>query len=166
MRPWLLGWLGGSVLGVINGIVREATYKRWVGDRAANDISVATLILMLGGNFFALQRRWPIPGKRQAAEIGAIWVALTVLFEFGFGHWGDHKSWDELLDNYNLAEGHLWPLVLVWIAIGPTVTRTVAARRLPGLASRLGPCGSLRDHDAGAPAGSATAPRRTNVVDR
>jgi hypothetical protein len=131
LRPWLIAWVGGSVLGVLNGVVREGAYKRWVGERAANDISVATLILMLASYFYALQCRWPLATRRQAAEVGVFWVVLTVLFEFGFGHWGDHKSWDELLDNYNLAEGHLWPLVLVWIAVGPTVIREAAGDTEP-----------------------------------
>jgi hypothetical protein len=127
-RPWVIAWLGGSVLGVANGVLREAGYRRWVGERAANDISVATLIGLLAGYFVLLERRWPIPTRRAAAEIGATWLVLTVLFEFGFGHWGDHKSWDELLDNYNVAHGNLWPLVLVWIAGGPALTRAAATR--------------------------------------
>ena len=38
-------------------------------------------------------------------EIGAAWVVLTVIFEFGFGHYVDGKSWSELLENYNLPAG-------------------------------------------------------------
>jgi hypothetical protein len=134
MRPWLVAWLGGSLLGVANGVLREATYKRVVGDELANHLSVGSLIALLSGYFVVLERRWPIPTRRQAAEIGSIWVALTVLFEFGFGHWGDHKSWDELLENYDVADGHMWPLVLVWIAIGPAVTRELHDRGASGSA--------------------------------
>jgi hypothetical protein len=75
----------------------------------------------------ALQRRWPIGTRRKALEIGGAWVVLTVFFEFGFGHWVDRKSWAELLDNYDIAEGHPWLLVLLWIGVGPAAARAAAA---------------------------------------
>jgi hypothetical protein len=34
----------------------------------------------------------------------------------------------ELLDNYDITEGHLWLLVLLWIGVGPAATRKIAAR--------------------------------------
>src|SRR5918997_1781576 len=63
--------------------------------------------------------------------VGAFWLVLTVLFEFGFGRGVDGKSWSDLLADYNLAEGRLWPLVLAWLALGPFALRRaeVAVRR-------------------------------------
>ena len=122
-RRWTIAWLGGSVLGVANGIVREAVYADHVGDLTANQISGATLVALLTAYFWALDGRWPIPTARLAGEIGATWVLLTVAFEFFFGHYADGKSWSELLENYDLAGGHLWILVLVWIGVGPAVIR-------------------------------------------
>ena len=124
----MIAWLGGSVLGIVNGVIRELAYKDRVGESTANQISAATLTALLALYFVALQRSWPIPTRRQALEIGGAWVVLTVLFEFGFGHWVDKKSWDELLDNYDIADGNLWLVVLAWIGVGPAVTRAVAAR--------------------------------------
>ena len=39
-----------------------------------------------------LDRRWPIPTRRTAFAIGGWWLALTALFEFGFGHYVAGKS--------------------------------------------------------------------------
>ena len=103
------------MLGIVNGVVRELAYKDRVGERSANRISAVTLIALLACYFNALDRRWPIPTKREAVEIGGLWVVLTVLFEFGFGHYVDRKSWSDLVDNYDVSEGNLWPLVLLWI---------------------------------------------------
>lgn len=123
LRRWVAAWVGGSVLGIANGVIRELAYKDRVGELTANQISAGTLIVLLAVYFWVLEKRWPIPTMRCALTIGATWVVLTVLFEFGFGHYVDGKSWSELLENYNLAEGHLWILVLLWIALGPAVMR-------------------------------------------
>lgn len=57
-----------------------------------------------------------------AIAIGLLWVVLTVAFEFGFGHYGAHKPWPELLADYKLARGRIWVLVLVTIVAAPYVT--------------------------------------------
>jgi hypothetical protein len=122
-RRWLAAWLGGSVLGIGNGVVRELVYKDRVGESTANQISVGSLIALLGLYFWLLHRRWPIAANRDALEIGASWTVLTILFELGFGHYVDGKSWSELLENYDVTDGNLWILVLVWIAVGPAAIR-------------------------------------------
>ena len=111
------------MLGIVNGAVRELAYKDRVGERSANRISAVALIALLACYFNALERRWPIPTKREAVEIGGLWVVFTVLFEFGFGHYVDRKSWSNLVDNYDVSEGNLWPLVLLWIGVGPAATQ-------------------------------------------
>jgi hypothetical protein len=128
VRAWLIAWLGGSVLGVVNGVIRETTYKDRVGDLAADQISAATLIALLTLLFWVLERRWPIGTTRTAFEIGAAWVVLTKLFEFLFGHYVDRKSWSELFGNYDIASGNLWLLVLVWIGVGPAAVRALRRR--------------------------------------
>lgn len=128
MRRWIVAWLGAAVLGIVNGTIRELAYKDRVGESTANRISVATLIALLALYFSVLQRRWPLATTRDALSIGAIWVALTVLFEFGFGHYVDGDSWEELLENYDVTEGNLWILILLWIAAGPESVRALAER--------------------------------------
>jgi len=60
--------------------------------------------------------------------IGIAWLALTVAFEFGFGRSVAHASWQDLLADYDLRKGRLWPLVLAWINLGPAVIRARRAR--------------------------------------
>jgi len=122
-RVWLVAWLGGSMLGVVNGTARELFYKEQVGDLTAHHISTATLIALLGLYVSMLERRWPIPTRQAAFEIGAAWLVLTILFEFGFGHYVDGKTWPELLQNYNLAEGRVWVLVVIWMGVAPATIR-------------------------------------------
>jgi hypothetical protein len=125
-RRWTLAWAGGTVLGIVNAIAREARLKKRVGDRAADVISAASLAALLAGYFVLLQRRWPIPTRREAVSIGATWAALTVTFEFGFGHYVDGKPWRQLVDNYDVSEGRLWPFVLTWVGAGPALIREIS----------------------------------------
>ena len=114
------------MLGVVNGTIREAAYRDRVGESAADQISVATLVALLGLYFWVLQRRWPIATTKGALEIGGAWVVLTILFELGFGHYVAGDSWSELLENYDVTEGELWVLVLLWIGVGPATARAAA----------------------------------------
>jgi hypothetical protein len=123
VRAWLTAWLGGPVIGVANGVAREKLYAGRLGEQRAHQVSVATAIAAFAGYFAALQQRWPIRSKHDARVIGAAWVGLTVMFEFGFGRLLARKSWAELAADYNVANGRLWPLVLVWLGIGPSATR-------------------------------------------
>jgi apolipoprotein N-acyltransferase len=46
-------------------------------------------------------------------------LLATIAFEFGFGHFVAGHSWSKLLADYNVFNGRLWLLVLVWITIMP-----------------------------------------------
>jgi apolipoprotein N-acyltransferase len=46
---------------------------------------------------------------------------MTVIFEFGFGHYVAGHSWSHLLADYNLLAGRVWFLFLIWIALLPYV---------------------------------------------
>jgi hypothetical protein len=122
-RAWTVAWLGGVVIGVGNGVLRQATYADRLGERAAHDVSGLTGVTAFAAYFSWLQRRWPLADGRTARAIGAQWLALTVAFEFGFGRLVVKQSWEELLADYNVAEGRTWPFVLAWLAAGPEVTR-------------------------------------------
>lgn len=129
---WALAWLGGPLIGIANGVTRELAYKDEVGELTAHQISTASAVALFAVYLWFLSRRWPIPTAETALAIGALWVVLTVGFEFGFGHYVDGKTWSELLGDYNVAKGHLWPLVLAWLGIGPLVMRKLVTPRGKG----------------------------------
>ena len=64
VRRWLIAWVGAPLLAIVNGAVREFAYKDQVGESAANQVSVAPLIGLLGLYFWILQRRWPLATTR------------------------------------------------------------------------------------------------------
>jgi len=118
-RRMLLAWVVMAVAMTANGIFRvKVLAPRW-GDVWAGVASAASgvaLIQMIARQ--ALQHPTSAP---QRMQIAALWLLLTLTFEFTFGHYVDRKSWSELLANYNLARGRLWPIVLASLTAAPFV---------------------------------------------
>lgn len=118
---YLLAWLAMLVVSVGNGVLREVSYGPLTDERTAHQVSTLTSILLLGLVMWFFLRRRP-PASRQAAlGIGLLWMGLTVAFEFLFFHYVGGHSWSALLANYNLADGRLWVLVLLWLLLGPSL---------------------------------------------
>ena len=101
--------------------MRELIYKKSLGDLAAHQISTATGIIIFGIVFYFILKKWKIESVQHAIILGLIWLVLTILFEFGFGHYIMGNPWQKLLHDYNIAEGRVWSLFLVWITIGPFI---------------------------------------------
>jgi len=53
-KRWLVAWIGGAVIGVANGVLREATFAKALGEREAHAASGATAIAAFAGYFSAL----------------------------------------------------------------------------------------------------------------
>jgi hypothetical protein len=122
-----LAWLALMAIAIANGTLREFTYGKYVSELAAHQISTLTGMIFTGLLVWLLYRIWPIQSAAQAWTIGPIWLALTILFEFGFGHFIAGHSWARLFADYNLTAGRIWVLFLFWILIMPSVIRKLAA---------------------------------------
>jgi hypothetical protein len=46
---------------------------------------------------------------------------MTIIFEFGFGHFIVGHTWSRLFEDYNLLTGHVWILFLFWLLVVPNV---------------------------------------------
>jgi hypothetical protein len=88
----------------------DRTWRRWTA-------------AWLGGTVLAIANG--VARETLYAGRGATWLALTVAFEFGFGHWVDGRSWSELAANYDVTTGHVFVVVLIWVAAGPAVVRAL-----------------------------------------
>lgn len=58
MKQWILAWLGAPVLGIVNGGARDALYEEAIGEKAAGVVSTGTLLALLAGYMWLLERRW------------------------------------------------------------------------------------------------------------
>ena len=66
---WLLGWLGCSVLALINGGLRERVYQDRVGPMQAHYLSTGLLFALLGASTRLLDHYWPIRTRRTAGVV-------------------------------------------------------------------------------------------------
>ncbi len=118
---YMIAWVGSVVIAIINGAIRERGYKEFVGELRAHRISTFTGIILFGLCVWILNLIWKIQSVGQAMTIGLIWLALTVAFEFLFGHYVMKNPWSKLLQDYNILKGRFWVLVLIWITIAPYI---------------------------------------------
>lgn len=124
-------WLVLALAMTLNGIFRETVLRRTMAGRWA-DIASAVLgiIIILAVTWLLFPPLAGLPlGK--LLEISVVLVALTVGFEFAVGRSVDGKSWQALLDDYAIWRGHLWPLVLVTLALTPFIVASRHARLHP-----------------------------------
>ncbi|MBI5889132.1 MAG: hypothetical protein HZB47_00435 [Nitrosomonadales bacterium] len=119
MTRYLIGWFVLLLVAMLNGALRELTYGKFVSELSANQLSCVSGILLFAVVIRQYVRLWPPISAREAWQIGLFWMALTVAFEFLFFHYIAGHSWESLLANYDMSEGRLWPLILLWVAVAP-----------------------------------------------
>jgi hypothetical protein len=95
-----------------------------VGDLRARQIGVfigSALILIV----VVLLIDWI--GPRSLSElplIGALWLVLTLVFEFGLGH-ALGRPWNSLLADYHLTRGGLLSIGMVVLALSPWIASQI-----------------------------------------
>jgi hypothetical protein len=111
-----------------NGMLRVFVLQPRLGADAARQVACLTglvIVVALSGVFV---RAIPGASSDQLLKVGAIWLLLTVTFEFLFGHFASGMSWSELLEDYDLLRGRLWALVLLGTVLAPWVWGMVLGR--------------------------------------
>ena len=114
-------WIPLPIIGIINGAIREFGYRRFVSELLAHQISTIILIILSGSYIWFVSHALRIEVSGQAIMLGVVWLVLTVLFEFLFGHYVMGNPWSRLFHDYNLLEGRLWILILIWVTIAPYI---------------------------------------------
>jgi len=119
LRRTLAVWLLILPLMVANGILRETALVGLLGRRGADLASAVLGIAIILAVTRPFLRRSTSRSRGSLARVSAIWLVLTVAFEFLFGHYVDGKSWSELTANYQVWNGALWPFVLAALVASP-----------------------------------------------
>jgi hypothetical protein len=116
-----LTWLPMIPLAIANGVVRESILSKRMNQVRAQQVSSVTGAAVMIVYALFLHRALPFASPEQAWTYGFIWLSLTIAFEFAFGRLVVKHSWRELLADYNVLEGKLWPLVLAAITVAPRI---------------------------------------------
>ena len=118
-------WLGILALASVNGAIRDLVVSPRTGDtiaRALSSVILSGLVLAVT----SLSIRWIGPRTpRQAMAVGLLWLALTLVFEFGAGLLSG-RSWPVLLEDYHLLRGRIWVMVLIVTLLAPLWAGRVA----------------------------------------
>jgi hypothetical protein len=109
------------VLAITNGILRQFLYSELMGELAAHQLSTFTGLLLIFLAVWLINKKWKMESAIQALYIGLIWLAITILFEFVFGHFVIGHTWDRLFADYNILAGRIWILFLAGITFMPTL---------------------------------------------
>jgi len=121
MLPYILLWFPLIVIGIANGVLRETTYGKRMPELRAHQLSSLIGGVLFYGAFHLILRAYPTTSTAHAIAVGLVWLLMTVAFEFGFGRWVAGHSWRRLLQDYNLAAGRVWGLVLLAIFLAPLI---------------------------------------------
>jgi hypothetical protein len=119
LRRAILFWIPMVFIAILNGIIRNSVYQKYMGELTAHQISAFTAIILFGIYIWFIIPFLKLQLANQAFAVGLIWLVLTIAFEFIFGHFVVGHPWSKLFADYNLFDGRLWILVLLWVVITP-----------------------------------------------
>jgi hypothetical protein len=115
-------WFAVLALASLNGAAREAWLIPRFGDPVGQALSTVILCALVYLTTW-LTIDWIHPtGVSEALGIGALWLALTLAFEFLAGHYAFGKDWAVLLEDYDLSRGRIWVAVLIVVLFAPLWT--------------------------------------------
>jgi len=126
-------WLLMMIVAITNGLVRDSLLVPLLGQQLALPVSGISLSVL---EFLVACLCAPYFGRNTASTfiaIGIQWVLMTLVFEFGFGHYVLGKSWHVLLQVFNVSRGDLFVLVLLTSLVSPYAAASVRGRLLAAM---------------------------------
>lgn len=116
---YAFAWIGLVMLAILNGALREKVYGPSLSELSAHQLSTLFGLALFGIYIYFLTGLVRLASSEQALAIGAMWVIMTIIFEFIFGHYVMGHSWGHLLADYNLFKGRVWIFVLLFTLFSP-----------------------------------------------
>ncbi len=120
----LVVWLLMMAIETIHGVLRNRFLVPIIGDVASRQIGVligSALILAIA----ILTIGWIHPtSERSLMTIGALWLTLTLAFEFGIGR-ALGRPWAAMLADYDLSRGGLLSVGMVVLALSPLIAARI-----------------------------------------
>lgn len=108
-------WLLQLVVIVVLGGLRDTFLEPIVGEHRAHQIGTVLASLAVLGVICAFLSWIGAASRAQALGLGAFWLLLALVFEFGVFHFIVGVPWSRLVEDYDLAHGNL--LLLLWCTV-------------------------------------------------
>ena len=117
----LIVWLLIMLLESIHGTLRTLYLEPWLGSFRARQISVFTgCVIILAVTFIFV--RWMNANSGAALiGVGALWVILTLIFEFAVVGSMLGLSWNRMTEDYELSRGGLMIFGLLFMLFAPYI---------------------------------------------
>lgn len=121
----IIVWLVFIIAESINGTVRMFWLVPLLGDVNAHQISFimgSLLILAIA----TISIKWLHASRTsQLIKVGLLWLLLTVVFEIVLGRFILGYSWQRIAADYNLLQGGLMPIGLVFLVLSPVIATKI-----------------------------------------
>jgi hypothetical protein len=114
-------WFGMVAIAIFNGVIRDKFYGQFMSELSAHQLSTLIAIILFGAYIWNFTGIYQIESQKQAFVIGGLWLIMTIIFEFIFGHFAMGHPWDKLFYDYNLIKGRVWVIVLAWTTLAPYI---------------------------------------------
>ena len=112
----------------LQGLWRVKVLALWMGDEFARDVVVFTGSLIILLITFACIDWIPARDTRTLLLVGSTWMVLTIGYEMALGRIAFDRSWSEIASDFDLFQGKLLPLGLVFLLFAPLLTAWLRGR--------------------------------------
>lgn len=116
MVSWVLFMTAAFIEGIFRSLFLEPRLPGIATEILGIVVVLTTAVLIA---YVFIKNTWLPHSERDLLLIGLLWVVFTVGFEFLFFHYAIGLSWNELLENYNVPQGHLYPIGLLMLLFTP-----------------------------------------------
>lgn len=114
-------WMIMVFAAIANGLFRENILNPHVGETIALPISGLFLSVLVFGISYKSLDYFVSYSIGAYILLGVIWTILTLLFEYGFGHFVRGLPFSEINEIFKLKKGNLFILVILVTLISPVV---------------------------------------------
>jgi len=121
-------WLLLMVAETLHGLWRVKVLAVWFGDEFASDVAVFTSSLIILLITFACIDWIPARDTRTLLLVGSTWMVLTIGYEMALGRIAFDRSWSEIASDFDLFQGKLLPLGLVFLLFAPLLAAWLRGR--------------------------------------
>lgn len=112
-------WVLLALVAIINGVVRDKLLAPLIGARLSLPLSGVSLSLLIFCVTLIFVPVLAISSPCAFLYVGVIWVLLTLVFEFIFGHYVAGEPWGKIVEVFYIHKGNLYLLALVAAALSP-----------------------------------------------
>jgi hypothetical protein len=124
-------------------VLMQLIYEPLWGERTAHQIGMSTRIGYIFVFAYLLLRYARAYNTRDLVHIGALWLTLTLIFEWAGSILLLRRPVDDILVGWHIERGYMWPYVLLAYALSNLIVGTVLHPRRPQNSGKHAAIGTL-----------------------